>query len=245
MVPFEPALASSALLDRLDAVEVDTPAASIMRQLQGLIAEGAIEPGQRLPSERRLAERFGVGRGHVREALRRLEACGVVRTRPQSGTVVEEMAPVGLAGLISNVLTLAEPSLEEMTEARVILEVEAARLAAVRGAADGLAAVRAAQEAHARAARSGAAGAEEDVLFHLALAGACGNEVVRSLVSSFASAIVRAAHAHGSCLEGRALEAAEEHAAILRAVERGDGEAAAHAMRRHLAMTRARYDARG
>ena len=236
--------ASSALLDRLAAVEVDTPAASIMRQLQELITEGALDPGQRLPSERRLAERFGVGRGHVREALRRLEACGVVRTRPQSGTVVEEMAPVGLAGLISNALTLAEPSLEEMTEARVILEVEAARLAALRGGS-ALATVRQAQETHARAARGGAAGAEEDVLFHLALAGACGNEVVRSLVSSFASAIVRAAHARGSCLEGRAMEATEEHAAIVRAVERGDGEAAAHAMRRHLEMTRARYGARG
>ncbi len=239
-----PEEASRDVLDRLSAVEIEQPADIILRQIKALIDEGMLKPGDRLPSERLLAQRFNVGRTPVREALRRLEFYGIVRTRPQSGTTVEKnLAPNGLAGLISNVIALSEPTLTSMIEARRLIEVEATRLAGLRADASALAAVRDAQRVHAEAAVKGEPAVEEDVLFHLAIARICGNEILHSLTSVLAPDISQLAHERGSCLEGRALHAAEEHAAVVRALERGDADAAAHAMHRHLTMTQARFDA--
>ncbi|MCV0408409.1 MAG: GntR family transcriptional regulator [Rhizobiaceae bacterium] len=232
----------SDVLNRLSAVEIEQPSDIILRQIKALIDEGTLRPGDRLPSERSLAERFNVGRTPVREALRRLEFYGIVRTRPQSGTTVENIAPKGLAGLISNVISLTEPTLNSTIEARRLIEVEATRLAGLRADPVSLVAVRDAQRAHAEAAARGEPAVEEDVLFHLAIARICGNEILHSLTSVLAPGISQLAHDRGSCLEGRALNAAEEHAAVLRALERGDADAAAHAMHRHLTMTQARFD---
>jgi len=237
-----PALASE-VLDRLSAVEIEQPSDIILRQIKALIDGGTLKPGDRLPSERSLAQRFNVGRTPVREALRRLEFYGILRTRPQSGTTVENIAPNGLAGLISNVISLAEPTLNSTIEARRLIEVEATRLAALRADAEALTAVRDAQRLHAEAAASGKPAVEEDVLFHLAIARICGNEILHSLTSVLAPGISQLAHDRGSCLAGRALAAAEEHATVVRALERQDAEAAAHAMHRHLTMTLARFDA--
>jgi GntR family transcriptional repressor for pyruvate dehydrogenase complex len=230
------------VLGRLSTIEVEQPADIILRQIKGLIDEGALRPGERLPSERLLSERFGVGRAHVREALRRLEFYGIVRTRPQSGTTVENMAPKGLAGLISNVISLGGPTLDSTIDARRLIVVEATRLAGLRAVAAGLAAVAAAQRGHADAAARGEPAVEEDVLFHLSIARICGNEILHSLTSVLAPGITQLAHDRGSCLDGRARAASEEHAAIVRALERGNAEAAAHAMHRHLTMTKARFD---
>lgn len=231
------------VLGRLSAVQIEQPSDIILRQIKALIDEGTLNAGDRLPSERSLAERFNVGRTPVRDALRRLEFYGIVRTRPQSGTTVENIAPKGLTGLISNVISLAEPTLNSTIEARRLIEVEATRLAGVRADPASLAAVRDAQRAHAEAAAKGEPAVEEDVLFHLAIARICGNEILHSLTSVLAPGISQLAHDRGSCLEGRALNAAEEHMAVVRALERGDAEAAAHAMHRHLTMTQARFDA--
>lgn len=230
------------VLGRLSSVKVEQPSDLILRQIKALIDEGTLKPGDRLPSERSLSERFAVGRGHVREALRQLEFYGIVRTRPQSGTVVEQIAPAGLAGLISNIIDLAGPTLESTIEARRLMEVEATRLAAGRINERGLAALNAAQLAHASAAANGLPAVEEDVLFHLAIARMCGNEILHSMISVLAPGIARLAHERGSCLDGGATNAAEEHATILRALQRKDANAAAHAMHRHLTMTQARFD---
>ena len=75
-------------LARCTPIRVSKPGEVIAARLQELIVAEVLRPGDRLPPERALAERFGVGRGHVREALKRLEFYGILHTRPQSGTVV-------------------------------------------------------------------------------------------------------------------------------------------------------------
>jgi GntR family transcriptional repressor for pyruvate dehydrogenase complex len=60
-------------LDLFKEIEVEKPADLIIKQIRQLISSGRLKPGMRLPSERVLAERFGVGRGHIREALKKLE----------------------------------------------------------------------------------------------------------------------------------------------------------------------------
>ena len=232
------------VLKQLNQVKVVSASDQIIRQLRALITQGVIKPGERLPSERALAEQFGVGRSVVREALRKLEFFGILRTRPQSGTVVEEMTSIGLSGLISNVLAVADPNPAELVEARLVLEVQTARLAAKRADAAAIAAIRAAHDGNVVATTGGGTlvdHIEHDVLFHLSIAEAAKNEVLHSMVSVFAPRIVTMAKENKVCENGRAERALEEHAAILRAIERGDAEAAGHAMHRHLVMTGSSY----
>jgi GntR family transcriptional repressor for pyruvate dehydrogenase complex len=232
------------VLKQLNQVKVVSASDQIIQQLRALIAQGVIRPGERLPSERALAEQFGVGRSVVREALRKLEFFGILKTRPQSGTMVEEMSAIGLSGLIANVLALTDPNPAELVEARQILEVQTARLAASRADAKAIAAIRAAHEGNVAATMGGGTlvdHIEHDVLFHLSIAEAARNEVLHSMVSVFAPRIVTLAKENKVCEDGRAERALEEHAAILRAIERGDADAAGHAMLRHLIMTGSRY----
>ncbi len=229
------------VIKQLNRIEIASPSDQIIRQLRTLITKGVIKPGERLPSERSLAEQFGVGRSAVREALRKLEFFGILRTRPQSGTTVEDMTISGLSGLLTNVLTLADPDPSHLVEARRFLEVHTARLAAERSDPAAINAIRAAHQSHEASVVNNEVSIETDVLFHLSIAEAAGNEVLHSMVSVFAPRIISSAKQSHTCEDGRAVKALEEHAAILRAIERGDVDAAGHAMHCHLVMTSSRY----
>src|SRR3974390_916613 len=116
------------LVTHLTPLQIDRPADLIMRQIRNLIAGGALKAGDRLPPERELASQFGVGRGHVREALRKLEVYGVLRPFPQSGSSVASLGAGSLERLISNLLDLDRDDIEALTETRGFLELHAARL---------------------------------------------------------------------------------------------------------------------
>ena len=116
--------------DQLRRVEVRSPSELIVEQLRDLIMQGVLKPGQKLPSERIMAERFGVSRGIVREALRRMEFYGVVRTLPQSGTVLENLGATTLVFLMDNLLEMPGNDFGTLAEARLMVEPRAAALAA-------------------------------------------------------------------------------------------------------------------
>jgi GntR family transcriptional regulator, transcriptional repressor for pyruvate dehydrogenase complex len=225
------------ILQKLQQVTVAKPSDLIIDQLRSLIAAGHLKPGQKLPSERELSQRFGVGRGHVREALRRLEMYGIVRTLPQSGTVVAEFGAPALEGLIANLLAFQEPTLEMFTEVRQLLETFAARCAAERGTADEIAAIAAAHRQHGDAVAAGNYGMDEDILFHLKVAEASGNKALMGLIGLFATDLIKMSVTYQTCKDGRSALAMAEHAAVLAAIERHDGAAAADAMRRHVAQS--------
>jgi hypothetical protein len=96
-----------------------------------------------VPSERHLAERFGLSRIHVREALQRLEFYGLVRTRPQSGTVVSSTDIRALDGLFEDILAFDRDDLAALLETRAAVEIQAARLAAARATDEEIADLRA------------------------------------------------------------------------------------------------------
>lgn len=222
-------------------LEIKRPAELIISQIRGLISSGVLRPGQRLPSERVLSERFGVGRGHVRDALRKLEFYGIVKTLPQSGTVVEDMGVNALEGLITNIIGLKETDFETLMEVREVLEVQAARLAALRRTPEQMAEIRKAFHDHEQMVERGEAGYEEDPLFHLKVAEASGNQVLRSLVGLFTPDIIRLTQSHGTCREERFRVALEEHRGVLVGIEKQDPEAAAQAMANHIVKSLQQY----
>ena len=79
-----------------EAVEVKKPSDQIINQIKKLITEGKLNPGDRLSPERVLAERFQVGRGHIREALKKLEFYGLVETRPNKGSYIARLGTSAL-----------------------------------------------------------------------------------------------------------------------------------------------------
>ena len=120
------------VLKNLKEIVVETPVDLIIRQIRELISSGQLQAGDRLPSERMMSERFGVGRTYVRDAIRKLEFYGILKTHPQSGTVVSGLGITALEGLITDVLQMEGHDFHSLVETRVLLETNSAQFAALR-----------------------------------------------------------------------------------------------------------------
>jgi GntR family transcriptional regulator, transcriptional repressor for pyruvate dehydrogenase complex len=232
----------ASLAGQLTAIRVQKPADLIMRQIRNLIADGTLKAGDALPSERELAQTFGVGRGYVREALRKLEFYGVLKTYPQSGTRVASLGGAALEGLISNLLSLDREDLLALTETRNVLETNIVQFAAARATPAAIANIRRALDAYRVEVNAGRDAIEEDHLFHLAIAHAAQNTILASLIGFITPDIIRINHEARACEAGRAAQALREHETVFAAVAAHDVAAAAKAMAEHMRMTKAQYE---
>lgn len=232
---------TSSILSSLSAIEVARPSELILQQLRHLITSGALQPGDRLPAERNLAAQFGVGRSHVRDALRRLEFYGILETHPQSGTVVARLGVAALNNLIGNVLALDRDDIAALLETRVILEVETARLAADRATPPQLRAIVQAQDGFRAKALAGDPALHEDLALHLAIADAARNAVLASLVGLIAPDIMRHHGQQKTCDPQRLVAVVDEHQAICDAIAARDPARAGIAMENHARMARDQY----
>jgi len=119
------------MLKNLQKIQIENPVDLIISQIKELISSGVLKPGEKLPPERKLAEHLGVSRGQVREAIAKLQLYGIVKVQPQSGTTVNGIGIVALEGLITDILELEQSDFKSLVETRILLETEAARLAAI------------------------------------------------------------------------------------------------------------------
>ena len=222
------------MLDNFSEIKVEAPSDKIIRQIRALITSGQLNPGDRLPPERKLAEKFGVGRSVVRDAIRKLEFYGIVKTQPQSGTVIAGMGIVALEGLITDVLNIEETDFHSLVETRVLLEVNAAGNAARRRTTDDIVALTKALDAYEKKIAEGDAAVEEDLLFHLKIAEASGNKVLKSLMLIITPDIVKNFNTLNICSDNRNNKIVEEHREILNYIIEKDADAAEKAMRNHL-----------
>lgn len=223
------------MLDNFSEIKVETPVDKIIRQVRALITSGQLAPGDRLPAERKMAEKLGVSRGNVRDALQKLEFYGILRTLPQSGTVVAGLGIAALEGLITDVLQLEESDFSSLVETRIMLEVQCVRLAAERRDADDLIKMERALEAYEQKFSTGQSAVEEDLLYHLSIADASKNGVLKSLMMVITPDIIKHYNKHRVC-DTRTEEARayHEHAEILDRIRARDTEAVDDVMRRHL-----------
>lgn len=233
----------SPVIAHLSPIQLQKPADLIMRQIRSLLSSGALKAGDRLPPERELALQLGVGRGHVREALRKLEFYGVLQTFPQSGTYVASLGAGALERLISNLLDLDRDDIKALTETRGILEVHSAQLAAQRASSAAIADINVALDAFRVEVAAGRPAVEEDLLFHLAIANAAGNPVMASLIGLMTPDIIRLHKVSRVCEAGRAQQALQEHVKIYRAIAAHDAKAATRAMSEHVRLIKEQFDA--
>lgn len=223
------------MLENFSEIKVETPVDKIIRQIRSLITSGQLSPGDKLPPERKLAEKLGVSRTHVRDAIRKLEFYGILKTLPQSGTVVSGMGITALEGLITDVLKLEKSDFNSLVETRVILETNGARLAAERRTEEDLIEIEKALKAYEEKVRSNEPAVEEDLMFHLKIAEASKNAVLKSLMLIITPDIVNSFIQFKVCDENETEnKVLKEHQEILQHIIDGNGEAASQAMRNHL-----------
>ena len=204
------------------------------------IVTGELEPGSVLPTEPEMGARFGVSRSVVREALRVLDAKGLVEVRHGSGTRVtapdrwDPLDPAILSVMRGRGASAAV--LRDLLEARKIVECEVAALAAERAAPDDLAALDGALATMRGALDDPMRYVTGDSAFHLTLLHAAGNRVLERMTQpmhellSFSQALTDA-------IPGVLARALADHESIAGAVRRRDAGGAREAMRRHLAQT--------
>jgi GntR family transcriptional repressor for pyruvate dehydrogenase complex len=209
----------------------------IIEQIRVMISNGTLRPGDRLMSERELAEKFQVGRSAVREAFRVMEAMGVIKVKPGEGTFINETTADSLVNAFSSVMIVDEKTLREMMELRKILEVESAGLAAQRHDQQQLNVIRLALQQMQHDLEAGNLGEEADMKFHYAIAEAAGNSLLLRLMNSIADTMSRVLAAARHRLyrnPANPHKLVREHEAIYKAIENDDPAAARRAMLDHL-----------
>lgn len=222
------------VLSSFQEIVIESPVDKIIRQIRNLITAGQLKAGDKLPSERKLAEKFGVGRSNVRYALQKLEFYGILKTLPQSGTVVAGMGMVALEGLISDVLRIENSDFASLVETRILLETEAARLAAQHRTVEDIRNIRESLGAYEHVIEQDTPAVEQDLMFHLKIAEASKNTVLRSLMLIITPDIISNFITLEVCKDGRFYQSHEEHKVILQHIIDQNETEAANAMRHHL-----------
>jgi GntR family transcriptional regulator, transcriptional repressor for pyruvate dehydrogenase complex len=206
----------------------------VVERLRELIDVQGLQPGDRLMSERELSERLGVSRTSVRQALTALEVMGLVRIRHGGGVFLAETPDDVLPSLASQLADRYE-ALPAVIEVREAIETQTSRLAARRREESDLQAMRASLDAMEAAIESDGEPADADAAFHTAIVRAARNPLLARLWEQLAEPIDQTRRA-SLARPGRPPRSLAAHRAILDAIERGDEEGAAYAMREHLSV---------
>jgi DNA-binding FadR family transcriptional regulator len=221
--------------DLFEPITVARASAAIADQIRTAIVTGKLTAGARLSPERELAEQFGVSRVTVRDALRSLEAMGLIEVRvgARGGAFVTVPTGSRVAQAMSDMMMMSVVSPEDVVESRLILELGTVTLACARATDEDIEALRGLAERGEQALAAGTYTREVSWEFHALLGVAAHNGAVEGLTQSFRSTLsmhpVRAregAKAHAATVQ--------EHARILAALEARDAATARHEMAQHL-----------
>lgn len=222
------------MLENLNRIEVANPVDLIISQIRDLISTGAVRPGEKLPPERKLAEHLGVSRSQVRDAINKLQMYGIVKVQPQSGTTVTGIGIVALEGLITNILRLEKSDFKSLVDTRVLLEKEAARMAALNRTKEDLEQLHSALENYKVKLSETGEAVEEDLLFHIKIAEASKNNVLKSLMMIITPDIVNNFIQYKVCNASNADKPFKEHQKILKMISDQNAKGAVKAMDHHL-----------
>jgi len=210
----------------------------IVQQIEESIVRGSLKPGDQLPAERELAQRFGVSRTAVREAVKALREKGLVEAYSGRGTFITDGTTQAVRQSLDLMVKIGQPEgSTHLAEVRAILEPEIAALAAQRIQERERATMREAVATMDRAGQDPDAYIEADLDFHLALAEGAANPLILSLLDSIVG-LLREQRLRIFQVPGGPERGQIHHKRILDAVERHNADDARRAMRAHLEQVR-------
>jgi GntR family transcriptional repressor for pyruvate dehydrogenase complex len=204
----------------------------VAQQIERLILK-KLRPGDKLPSERELAEMLRVSRSSIRDAIRGLELMGLVEPRQGAGTIVREVSTELLANPFANALKRRRELVSELLDFRKMLEPPLAARAATHASSDEVSEMEEILRRQEQKQGQGDAAVAEDAEFHYSIALASGNSVVLKVLDILMD-LLRDTRERSLQVEGRPQKSLAGHRRILAAIKRRDAEAAKDAMRRHI-----------
>jgi len=206
------------------------------QRILNMIEDGTLKVGDKLPGQRELASQLGIGRSSIREAIRSLEAVGVLKTRPGLGTYVVSAQPYALvASSIASWLADHREEVIKVFEVREAIETKAAELAAANISSSQIREMKAAIEKMDACSRSSDIEglAMADYEFHDLISRAAQNDLLYKLIDDIQHSLLKSRRAILT-LPGRADQSVAEHYLILDALKLHDPLKAKESMRLHL-----------
>lgn len=211
----------------------------IVEQIRTLIRDGQLRGGDRLPSERDLCQQFGVSRVTVRDALRLLEGAGLVDTRvgARGGAFLKVPTGTKIGQGIADMVTMAALDAQEVTEARLVVELGVVELVCQRADKQDLEDLEQICEGAEKALREGNYDVQHSADFHLRFVKAAHNRALDLLVASFGGSLRSSLQTAKLAAPSMGQRGAKEHRALVNAVGAGDVAAAQEIMEAHLGRT--------
>lgn len=215
----------------------------ILEQIQQSIKEDQIRPGERLPSERYLADSLSVSRTSVKEAISVLDSSGVVTIKPGVGIFLKDD---GVDNIVYKINTILTKSLNvvEILEFRQAVEGDAAYYAALRSTRKDLKALNEAFFALEQAVSKRVIAAKEDYAFHMAICKASENVMLQKVILLISDTLLDSLNESRSqtlTIPGRSEAVLEEHRRINDAIHKGDAVVARQEMWAHLQNVKIRF----
>ena len=204
----------------------------VAKQIERLILK-KLQPGDKLPSERELAESLGVSRSSIRDAIRSLELIGMVEPRQGAGTVVREISASSVVTPIATVLTHQRQAVSELLDFRKMLEPPLASRAATHASPEEMEEMEQILARQEEKLSRGELAVEEDSEFHYSVAMASENSVVLKVLDVLMD-LLRDTRERSLQVEGRPQKSLAGHRRVLAAIKRRDPAGAEIAMRRHI-----------
>ncbi len=215
-----------------EAVRKNKVYEEVARQIERLILK-KLKPGDKLPSERELAEMLQVSRSSIRDAIRGLELMGLVEPRQGAGTIVREISADSLVNPFANALKHKQVVVGELLDFRKMLEPPLAGRAATHASSEEIAEMEEILQRQEGKMLRGESTIAEDAEFHYGVAMASGNNVVLKVLDILMD-LLRETRERSLQVEGRPKKSLAGHRRILAAIKRHDAESAKAAMRRHI-----------
>ncbi len=219
----------------------------VFARLKGMITSGELQPGDEMPSERELMERFGVGRPAIREAMQALAGMGLVVISHGERAKVLELTAQSIFRQMDMtakiMLAKSSDSLEHLKNARIFFERGMAREAALKSNAADLASLRDILERQRSSLGDAGAFISADMEFHTRIARISGNPIYVA-VSEAMLAWLQEYHTDMLIWTGKEKFTLAEHEEIIACLEARDPDAAEQAVLKHLERSRALYTAK-
>jgi len=220
---------------RFEPCQVDRPRAQVEQQLKEAILSGQFADGDKLPSETELAEKFGVSRPTIREALGGLVSTRLIH-KASRGSFVNQLTADSLSQMLQEsldtILRLGALNIRELTDLRCVLEIPAARLAAQHRDEEHVAKLRKIVEQQRVSTIDDPRVSIYDLAFHSIVGQASGNRLLAALIASVHDATHPAQYLDITPEVGR--RTVKQHMAIVEVIEARNAAGAAEAMETHL-----------
>lgn len=230
---------AAASKDLYKVVSSNRMSEAIVEQIRGLIRSEQLRPGDRLPSERDLGERMGVSRVTIREAMRVLEAGGLIEIKvgARGGAIVTSPSSSKIGSGLADLISLSPLTAGEVTEARQVFELGIIPLVVERATDDDIAELREMVAEHQAALKSGEYGMPMSAAFHVRVAACTHNAAIEMLVHSFHGPLLMSLREAQVAAPLMGHRGTAEHRDFVEAVARRDAAKAEEIMRVHLERT--------